>query len=372
MTALGAAVDVVRVLDEPQSRLPAGVGHHFVNGSAGDVTATAAVLNRYDVVLVQHEFGIYGGADGEELLGLLDRLTVPVVTVLHTVLAEPTPHQRLVLEGVIAASDRLVTMTRTARDRVVDLFGAAADRVHVVPHGAPDVLADQPRPLPVSSDDRGGLPTTAAAGAARPVVLTWGLIGVGKGIEWGIEALTHLRDLDPRPLYVVAGQTHPRVLEREGEWYRRSLEATAERLGVADDVVFLDRYLGASRLHELIRSADVVLLPYDSVEQVTSGVLVEAVAAGRPVVSSRFPHAIELLGEGTGLLVERKDPEAIATAVRSVLTDRGLAGRLSHRAAALAPELSWRAVAGRYLAFAEALAADVRPGVLVDDVAVVA
>jgi glycosyltransferase involved in cell wall biosynthesis len=365
MTAHGARVDVVRVVDEPQSRLPAGVGHHFVNGPDGDVTVTASVLNRYDVVMVQHEFGIYGGADGEELLGLLSRLTVPVVTVLHTVLADPTPHQRQVLEGVIAASDRLVTMTRTARDRVVQLFGACADRVHVVPHGAPDALVAATGPRPVQ--DR-----PADVAERRPVILTWGLLGFGKGIEWGIEALALLKDLEPRPLYVVAGQTHPRVLEHEGERYRNSLVATAERLGVADDVVFQDRYLGAAHLHDLIRSADVVLLPYDSVEQVTSGVLTEAVAAGRPVVSSRFPHAVELLGEGTGLLVDRQDPSGIAAAVRQVLTDTDLAGRLSHRAAAVGPGLTWRTVAARYLDLGDTLAGEGRLRVDADAVAVVA
>jgi glycosyltransferase involved in cell wall biosynthesis len=151
-------------------------------------------------------------------------------------------------------------------------------------------------------------------------------------------------------VYVVAGQTHPRVLEREGERYRRSLESTARKLGLAGDVVFTDRYLSAAQLHRLVRSADVVLLPYDSREQVTSGVLIEAVAAGKPVVSTRFPHAVELLEGGAGLLVDQGDPLAIADALRRVLTEPGKAARMSGRAEALAPELSWRSVAGRYLA----------------------
>jgi len=170
-----------------------------------------------------------------------------------------------------------------------------------------------------------------------------------------------LQDLVPRTVYVVAGRTHPRVVEREGERYRRMLRAAAEDLGIVDDVVFDDRYLDAAELHRLIRSADVVLLPYDSIEQVTSGVLIEAVAAGRPVVSSSFPHAIELLGDGTGLLVERQDPIAIAAAVRRLLTEPGLAGQLSRRAGVLAPDLSWNSVAARYLQVGDELLEAGRP-----------
>ena len=359
MAGLGARVDVVRVVDEAQPRSPSGVVHQLVAGSPP--AATAAALNRYDVVMVQHEFGIFAGPDGEELLGLLSRLRVPVVAVLHTVLADPTPHQRLVLKGVIAAADLLVTMTRTARDRVVELYGADAGQVQVIPHGAPDALVAAARPGPRRGLGQLVENVRAARPGARPVILTWGLLGVGKGIEWGIEALGRLQDLSPRPLYVVAGRTHPRVAEREGERYREHLQATAERHGVAGDVVFDDRYLDAAQLHRLVRSADVVLLPYDSIEQVTSGVLIEAVAAGRPVVSSSFPHARELLGDGAGLLVGRQNPEAIAAAVRRVLTEPGLAEQLSRRAAALAPDLSWRAVAGRYLASGQALALAGRP-----------
>jgi glycosyltransferase involved in cell wall biosynthesis len=145
------------------------------------------------------------------------------------------------------------------------------------------------------------------------------------------------------------------LLEREGETYRRGLQSAARARGLQDDVVFVDRYLDAEQLHALVRAADVVLLPYDSREQVTSGVLIEAVAAGRPVVSSRFPHAVELLGGGAGLLVEQRDPEAIGAALRRVLTEPGLAGQMTRTAQALAPDLSWRAVAGRYLATGQAL-----------------
>jgi glycosyltransferase involved in cell wall biosynthesis len=336
LSARGARVDVVRTVDAEQPWAAPDVVYGLATGDSPG--AAAARLNEYDVVVVQHEYGIYGGEDGADLLALLDRLTVPVLTVLHTVLSNPTAHQRSVLQSVVTASDLLVTMTRTARTRLVDGYHVDPATVQVIPHGVADQLAD---------------PAGAVASPPRrdrPIVLTWGLLGQGKGIEWGIEAIAALQDLTPRPVYVVAGQTHPRVLAHEGEAYRRRLESRVSALGVENDVVFDNDYLDAGRLHRLVRAADIVLLPYDSRDQVTSGVLSEAVAAGRPVVSTRFPHAVELLEGGIGLLVDQRDPEGIAAALRRILTEPRLAAQLSGRTQALAPALSWRAVAGTYLA----------------------
>ena len=353
----GAQVDVVRAVDVEETWHAPGVVAGLVTGDGADDAATR--LNEYDMVVIQHEYGIYGGEDGADLLALLDRLTVPVLTVLHTVLSNPTAHQRLVLQSVVTASDLLVTMTNTARTRLVDGYHVDPASVLVIPHGAADQLltGSHPIPDPAAATASYAMPAPARSpdGAAspatwdRPIVLTWGLLGQGKGIEWGIEAIAALRDLVPRPIYVVAGRTHPRVLAHEGEAYRRRLESRVSALGLDEDVVFDDAYLDAGRLHRLVRAADIVLLPYDSLEQVTSGVLSEAVAAGRPVVSTRFPHAIELLAGGTGLLVDQRDPEGMAAALRRILTEPELAAHLSGRAQTLAPALSWRAVAGTYL-----------------------
>lgn len=356
--AHGREIDMVRVVDRVEWPAPPGVVRHWVRHrpgrppaghGAGSVAVLAAVLNRYDVVVLQHEYGIFGGPDGADVLDLLDLLTVPVVTVLHTVLHRPTPAQQAILEELVRASAAVVTMTRTARDRAVEGYGADPARVHVIPHGAAEALvhptADGPRPV---------------AGQRGPLILTWGLLGPGKGIEWAVDAMAGLGDLHPAPTYLVAGRTHPQVLARDGERYREALRDRAAGLGLAGRVVFDDRYLDPASLHALVRSADVVLLPYDSAEQVTSGVLTEAVAAGRPVVSTRFPHAVELLGDGAGLLVDRADPAGITAALRRLLTEPGLAAGLARRAGRLATDLSWTTVAGRYLAVCDAVAA--RPG----------
>ena len=343
LVALCAEVGVVRVVDAldmhdaPEHDTPEVVGH-LVNGSAESASAAVTLLNAYDAVILQHEYGIFGGPDGNDILELIDALEVPVIAVLHTVLQEPTASQRGILEHLLASCDVVVTMTRTAHDRLVSTYGADPRQLVVIPHGAIDHRAA----------------TTIRPASDRPLVLTWGLLGPGKGIEWAIEAMAGLRDLAPQ--YLVMGKTHPKVLAQHGEAYRKSLQERVDALGLADLVDLDPNYLTVSELATLVERADVVLLPYDSREQVTSGVLIEAVAAGRPVVSTRFPHAVELLGDGTGLVVPQGDSIALEAALRRVLSEPALADDMASRAGRKAPELFWSAVAGRYHGIAERLA----------------
>ena len=183
----------------------------------------------------------------------------------------------------------------------------------------------------------------------RPRLLTWGLLGPGKGIEWAIDAFAELDDLDPAPTYVIAGATHPKVREHSARRYREMLVDRAEQRGRGPRRHFDDSYRDLESLTELIRSADLVVLPYDSADQVTSGVLVDAVAAGRPVVSTAFPHAVELLASGAGIVVPQRDPAALGRRdSRRCSPTRIEPTSMAAEARRLAPELSWAAVAGRY------------------------
>lgn len=333
LVAHGVSVDVVRcgaagAVEDPL------VAAALDGRSPEHVAAAVAVLDRTEVAIVQHEYGIYGGADGDDVLAVLEALDVPSIVVAHTVLRHPTTHQREVLQRVCAAADAVVVMTESARSRLVDQFEVLDTKVEVIPHGATTPGVDEP-----PADHR-------AAGTAR--VLTWGLLGPGKGIEWAIDAMGTMGDLRPRPTYLVAGATHPKVLARDGEAYRRMLAERSRLAGVASSVEFDDGYRDLQALTRLISSADVVVLPYDSQDQVTSGVLVDAVAAGRPVVSTAFPHAVELLASGAGLVVPQRNPVALAEAIRAVLIDAELAESMAAEARRLAPELSWNAIAGRY------------------------
>jgi len=339
-----STVGVVRIVDRPHRGASDEVVHHLVANSPGGEAEAAAVLSGFDVAVVQHEFGIYGGPDGDQILSVLDGLRVPSIVVLHTVLEDPTAHQRTVFEELLKVADVVVTMTTTARRRLHNAYSVDPGRVALIPHGAPDNRAAGRRA-------RAG----RNAPGGRPTILTWGLLGPGKGIEWVIDAVSRLCHLDPAPRYLVAGETHPKVVERHGQAYRRALIARAEERGVGHLVEFDDRYLDVPALCRMVADADVVILPYDSGEQVTSGVLVEALASAKPVIATGFPHAVELLGGGAGLVVPHRDPAAMAAALELVLTDPAVAAGLAVRAAALAPELLWPAVADRYRALAAGL-----------------
>ena len=307
-----SCVDEPGVLDHP----PEVVGE-LVGGSAESIVAAAAALDGFDVVVVQHEFGIFGGEDGREVVELVALVSAPMIVVLHTVLRRPSANQREIVEQLAEMAEFVVVLSETARARLLAAYSVSPERVRVIPHGAHANLS----PATPVRDSR-----------QRPMVLTWGLIGRDKGIEFAIEALAQLRDLDPLPRYIVLGQTHPRILSTEGEAYRNMLVARARAFGVDDLVEFDNYYPDTKSLLERVRAADIVLLPYRSREQDVSGVLVEAIASGKPVVATRFPHAIELVGKGSGILVPHEDPGAIAAALRSLLTKPALAAR----AAALA------------------------------------
>jgi glycosyltransferase involved in cell wall biosynthesis len=334
---------IVRVLavDEPSIAPPRGarpVAGHLMNGNPQSIRESAAILNRSAVAVIQHEYGIYGGRDGAEVIALLEQLTVPTIVVLHTVLAAPSPHQRAVLEAVCAHASFVIVMTQHARETLLAAASVPPGKIRVIPHGArtPEVSARR------------------AADRARPALLTWGLISPGKGLEWSIRAVAELAASGTLVDYVIAGQTHPKLVAEHGEAYRDSLVALVHRLGLGDQVTFVDRYLSPATLDTLIAGADAVVLPYESVDQATSGVLAEAVAAGIPVVATGFPHAIELLAEGAGVVVPHRDPTAIAAGVRQLLSQE----RSGSSAAASAEKMSWTTVARAYLQLVGSLRAE--------------
>jgi polysaccharide biosynthesis protein PslF len=328
----GADVSVVRVADGLPSSDARVIGE-LVNGSAS-ADLCAGMLNDSDVAVIQHEYGIYGGTDGDQVVDVIGELRVPSIVVAHTIPKDPSAHQRSVLEAVAAAADRVVVMSEAASQRLCLRFNIDRHKVVTIPHGAT-------------------VPMTAAAKrGGRPTMLTWGLLGPGKGIERVIGVMDSLKHLPGRPRYLIAGRTHPKVLVADGEAYRDARIEQARRGGVADAVHFDSDYRGVGSLTSLVQSAAVVVLPYDSTDQVTSGVLVDAIASGRPVVATAFPHAKELLASGAGIVVEHDDPDALASALRRVVTDPRLAGSMAAEARRLAPTMAWPVVAGAYLRLA--------------------
>ena len=332
----GHRVDVVRIDDGDGTPITAKpLAGELVNGRPSSIRAAATVLSNCDVAIVQHEYGIYGGEDGEEVLDLLKMISVPIIVVLHTVPVRPTVRQRSVLVAVAALADRVVVMTDSARNRLVATYPMDVSKIDTIPHGASTVTV---------------VPVHDAHHSVRssPQLLTWGLLGPGKGIEHTIDALALLGDMHPRPRYTIAGVTHPKVFTRDGDAYRHDLIRRSWANGVAATVVFDDTYRTVEELTRFVASSAVVVLPYDSREQVTSGVLVDAIAAGRPVIATAFPHALELLSSGAGIVVPHGDPPALADAIRSALTDHERMADMESEARRLATSLSWSAVAQQY------------------------
>jgi polysaccharide biosynthesis protein PslF len=339
----GHTVDVVRINDGDPGM--SGIFHPIVaellNGSPGSIRKAAMALRGCDAVIIQHEYGIYGGPDGEEIIEFmraLEILGVPMIVTLHTVPVKPTLRQHDLLVEIAERADGVVVMTESARARLIDSYPVDPLKITTIPHGAA-LPTDDPLAKPLH-------PTR------RPELLTWGLLGPGKGIEHAIDALALIARCEPRsfrPRYTIAGVTHPKVLARDGDAYRHSLIQRSFAGGSASSVTFDDTYRDVPTLTRYVASCSVVVLPYDSRDQVTSGVLVDAIAAGRPVIATEFPHAVELLASGAGLTVPQGDAAALAEAIRSVLGDPGVLIGMEEEARRLAPSMSWATVANSYV-----------------------
>jgi glycosyltransferase involved in cell wall biosynthesis len=290
-----------------------------------------------DVVSVQHEYGIWGGEDGDHVLDFVEALRVPAVVTMHTVLRNPTPHQRSVLSRLAAIAQASVVMSRSAANLLIREYGADADRVHVIPHGVPDV------PL-VDSDTV--KPSLGLAG--RDVILSFGLLGPGKGYELAIDALPAVVEAHPQALYVILGATHPELIRREGEAYRQSLKDEVDRLGMTAHVRFVDKFVALSELTRWLEAADVFVTPYPNMGQIVSGTLSYAMGAGRAIVSTPYTYAEELLADGRGVLVAPGSPAELAAALSSLIGDPALRASIGSRAFAFSRRMVWSAVGAEY------------------------
>lgn len=350
-----APPSVVAVSDVPgEYAYDARVVRELAQHRQGDYARAAEEINRLrpDVVNLQHEYGIFGGEDGEWVLDLVERLRAPLVTTLHTVLSQPDPRRLRIIRRLAERSAVVVVMARRARELLEQVYGLPRGKVVHVPHGAP-LPPDRPR---AELRRRLGL-------EGRVALCTFGLINPGKGIEYVLEALPAVVGAHPEALYLVLGQTHPGVKRHMGEAYRDRLLELVQRLRLEPHVRFVDSYLSQQDLVAYLFSADVYITPYLGRDQITSGTLAYALALGKAIVSTPYAYAEEMLGDGTGILVPFRDPGAIAGALRRLLASPSLRGLLEGRAAARGWELSWDRVAQQYVRlFLETMGTDGRHG----------
>ena len=330
---LGTKVTIIGV--DPEE---ANAGPSIHRHDPSSYTGAARWVNNSDVdiVLVQHEFGVYGGADGDMLLRFTDALRVPYIVTLHTVLSPFKPKQASVLEALCSSAAAVTVFTTTGRNMLVEQEICPADRVRIVPHGAPLELyglVDQ-----AAARTSFGLPSTG------PIVSTFGLLSEGKGIEVAIRALAKVVIDDPNIRYVIAGRTHPEVVRKDGERYRDSLVRLVSEFGLEENVVFLDRSLSVEDLAQLLAITDVFCTPYHGEGQIVSGALTFALAAGCPVVSTPYRYASDVLVDGAGLLVEFDDCDGMAAAMGRLLEDGPTRTAALAAAQRYASGASWPAV----------------------------
>jgi glycosyltransferase involved in cell wall biosynthesis len=332
---------IVAMTDHGQAYdYPPAVAFQIKDADIEGYVRAANFLNagRFDTVCLQHEFGIFGGEAGAHILVLLSCLTMPVVTTFHTVLAKPTAIQRAVMERIVEASSKVVVMANKGRELLRSVYRVPDDKIEVIAHGIPDVAFAGPD----AAKARLGF-------GGKSVILTFGLLSPNKGIEVMIDAMPSILKRCADAVYVVLGATHPNLVRDQGEAYRESLIARVRELGVEDHVVFLDQFVDQAMLLEFISMCDVYVTPYLNEAQMTSGTLAYSFGLGKPVVSTPYWHARELLADGRGILVPFSDAAAIGSEIAELLTDDARREAMCRRAYAVSRTMTWERTAQRYM-----------------------
>lgn len=315
------------------------VVHEIRDHSKEDYRAAADFLNhsKFDVVCVQHEYGIFGGDAGEYLMALIDRLSKPIVVTTHTILAEPSPKQKEILSRLCERAGAVIVMAKRAHRMIADVYGVPVDKTHLVHHGVPDVPFGDTAPFKSRFEVAG-----------RPMILTFGLLNQNKGIEIMLDALAKVAPDHPDVAYIVLGATHPGVKRESGESYRLSLEQRAVALGIQDNVIFHNRYVSLEDLCEYLRATDIYVTPYRAKEQIVSGTLAYAAACGTAVISTPYWYAEEILADGRGRLVDFGDADAMARELRTLLENDAERMQLRRAAYDFGRQMTWGHVANQY------------------------
>jgi glycosyltransferase involved in cell wall biosynthesis len=334
-TCVVAMTDHGRVYDYPSV-----VRFQIPDERIEDYAKAAEFLNDggFDVVSLQHEFGIFGGEAGSHIIALLSRLNMPVVTTLHTILSAPSTAQREVMRRIIDLSATLVVMSAKGRALLRSVYGVSSEKIVVIPHGIPDVPFLEPH----QAKAKFGF-------SDKSVILTFGLLSPNKGIEVMIDAMPSILARCPDVVYVVLGATHPNLVLHQGEAYRESLVARVHELGIDSHVVFFNQFVDQATLLQFIAMCDVYATPYLNESQMTSGTLAYSFGMGKAVVSTPYGHAKELLADGQGILVPFADSKAIGVEIAGLLTNDARRNAMRKRAYAASREMTWKQTANRYL-----------------------
>jgi glycosyltransferase involved in cell wall biosynthesis len=346
-TCVVAMTDTGRTYD-----YPAAMRFEIHEETIGEYVKAAEFLNsaRFDVVSLQHEYGIFGGEAGGNIVELLSRLEMPVVTTLHTVLAKPTAKQHDVMDRIIDTSAKVVVMSEKGREFLRSVHDVPARKIEVIPHGIPDFPFLETHHAKVKFDLAG-----------KMIILTFGLLSPNKGIETMLDAMPGIIKSCPNALYVVLGATHPNLVRQQGEAYRDSLTVRAKDLGIEDHVVFFNQFVDQATLLDFISMCDVYTTPYLNEAQMTSGTLAFSFGLGKAVVSTPYWHAKELLSDGCGILVPFGDAKALSAEIAGLLTNDVRRHSMGKRAYAASRPMTWVQTGKRYLSVFETESEKARP-----------
>jgi glycosyltransferase involved in cell wall biosynthesis len=337
----GCASDVIAIEEPgaPQRNYPANVVAHLIQNDRASYAAIAEFVNTHpcDALNIQHEYGLFGGEDGEWIIDLIALVKKPVVVSLHTVLPEPSESHLRVARAICSSASSIVVLSATGGEILIARYGVDPNKVSVIPHGVPDVAFRET-----------DMPKGAFGLLDRTVISTFGLINRGKGLEYAIEAMRAIAAHHPEALYLILGQTHPVVRRHEGEVYRESLEALVAKYGLENNVKLVDRYLPFDELVQYLQATDIYLTPYLNPVQIVSGTLAYAVGCGKAVVSTPYLYAEELLAHGRGFLVKFRDADSIAGTINALLDDPALRSSTERRAYRYGRQMTWSNVAGEF------------------------
>lgn len=340
---------VVMAIDDPAEGVeyPREVQYTVDQHDNAEYVRAAEFLNYNNVraVSLQHEFGIFGGRDGTYILDLLRELRCPIITTFHTILREPTESQRAVMDELVVLSSLLVVMSERAVRFMGEIYDAPDEKIRLIHHGVPEIPLVEPQSYKEQFEMAG-----------REVIFTFGLLNPGKGIEYALQSLPPVVEKYPNLCYIILGATHPNILREHGESYRLGLQRLARNLGLQKNVLFTDRFVGLSELCEFLKASDFYLTPYLNREQITSGTLAYAVGAGKPIVSTPYWYAEELLADGRGMLVDFRDSQGMGEALLSLLGDPAKVREMRANAYEFSRRMTWNEVGRRYLeTFREAI-----------------
>ncbi len=337
-------VDIIAISDESyQYDYPAEVQFNINQSQLEDYKAAADFINkRSDIngVIIQHEYGIFGGLSGNYVLEFVKQLRKPYLVVTHTVLPKPTEEQKSILNQLCLQASGIVCMTKQSSTLLSNLYGVNKTKIQIIGHGVPYFAPQSSQELKA----RYNL-------ADKQVISTFGLIGPGKGLELGIRAMAEVAPAHPEAIFLILGQTHPMLKKAEGEKYREMLEDLIEELNLTQQVKFVNKFLTDEELGEYLYLTDIYLSPYPNLDQAVSGTLTFALGCGRAIVSTAYAYAAEVLKDNRGLLAKEPRPELLAELINSILQDDKLKNRLQKNAYELGKNWSWPNIGQKYAYF---------------------